>query len=150
MEKGVAMTPDIKERLSELIGELPAADYMLTGGYSFTYGKTSGGCATFKDKPMYEPATIETWRTQLIEKLTKDARVLLHDKDFAEEFYDSDGAEFTHTVICLDMQPIRKGVTKNEILKFLKSKIDMELSFGNITDGDAKDLADRIEKEGIV
>lgn len=59
-----------------------------------------------------------------------------------------DGKVKAHTAILFGIKPIRKGVTKAEIVEYIKSKIGKS-SNGMVDDKIADWLADRIEKYGV-
>lgn len=57
--------------------------------------------------------------------------------------YDRDERD-THTALLINIEPIERGVSAAEIVKFLHS----EASYGDLN-GSIKGLADRIEREGV-
>lgn len=78
----------------------------------------------------------QDWRTQLIDRLAKDAKVLYGDD--AQGFFGVYDTSCMYSVLTLDIQPIKRGVTKKEIVALLRSVAGNSL------------IADRIEREGIV
>lgn len=150
MEKGVAMTPDIKERLSELIGEMPPTD--INYGTILNITNCSNGylsTANSSGNYYYSTGLMKRWRAQLIERLAKDASILsghiFDGKHFCKDWIiadsDDDHTKLNATCLALDFQPIKRGVSKDEIINCLRNE-------GNLKAQD--ELADRIEREGIV
>ena len=73
------------------------------------------------------------WRMRLIERLAKDAQIAKDSK---------------YSWLTLDIQPIKRGVTKSEIVEMLRTPVVFE-SNGVFTFQPLQHLADRIEREGV-
>lgn len=86
------------------------------------------------------------WRSNIIDRLAEQATILEVNHGYIHGLMNGPKTEVSDkgTVICLDYQPIKRGVTKAEIVAFLKSP--KSISSGYLD----KDLADRIEREGII
>jgi hypothetical protein len=110
---------DIRERIEKLIGPRPSSTYHDTHWVQ--------------------------WHEQLINRLAKSARIR-YGYEHKDGWFLKRENDHTTSAIMLDFQPIKRGVTKAEIIKELRERngIDFGLSVP------LKDLADRIESEGII
>ena len=94
------------------------------------------------------------WRLGLIDRLEKNAKVLYGRIEGNYGFFDKpqrhcDGNDANTLCIALDFQPIKRGVTKDEITKMLRTPKDAAQHGYSWSIESAVKLADRIEKEGI-
>lgn len=119
----------LRERIEKLIGDLPT--FVSPDQYY---------------RPTMSVDTYVEWRTSIIDRLCESSKVVHTANNAAWWATPQDMAHDTHTAILLDIQPIQRGVTKEEIVNLLRGGCAASTCFESSS---AKELADRIEREGI-
>jgi hypothetical protein len=119
------MSDEIRQRIEKLIGEGPSESVGQAGWQIVR-------------------SDFLLWRTQLIDRLTEES-CLVYSPDGEYFGIAKDSADKVVGVL-IDCQPIKRGVRKSEIVKCLTERngVDFGLSIP------LKQLADRIEREGII
>ncbi|CAK0739414.1 hypothetical protein CCP2SC5_1020002 [Azospirillaceae bacterium] len=123
------MSDDIKARIERLIGDGPEGSFSV-------YGDDD----TYKAVQTMALGWIK-WRESLIDRLANSAEIMTGQNGDAFGVVPSYTFD-THSALVLDIQPISRGVSKDEIVKLLKSGKDAWPT-------EMFTLADRIEKFGV-
>jgi hypothetical protein len=107
------MNQEVRDRIEKLVGKRP--------------------CWSWSDD------RLDDWYWSVINRLAKNTQVMTGQDGDAFGVVPADDYD-THTALVLDIQPIKRGVTKREILKYLRREDSWM---------EDKEMADRIEREGI-
>ena len=135
------MNKDIKARVERLVGPDPT---------SMRYGSNAENGTLV---PFLYFSEFIRWKQDFIERLAGDAKVMLA---HAPKHLDGravwiskpyEDADSTHTCLALDFQPIKRGVTKDEVVKFITALKEYTIRY---TNEEVDELLKRIESEGIV